>query len=795
MSDRRLIPNPILLFAFLLLFLPLVHSALDAGRIVSASYYIIENQSIDITTGTMSNLSINLTLPADARIVTTPPGSNVVQDADGNLKLQISEPAPKVPYHLFVNATVSTNQSVIDSLPDPLVIPGEISRYLGSTPQVPASDPKYRALAMNITQNATSPFERLALLARWVNSYITYDADYVSKSPSADEILASRRGVCTEYATLFTTLSRSLGYPTRFVNGYAYSDQYSSWLGHAWTEVYLGRWVPVDPTWMEVGRLDATHIVSSRQAAQDFKFATVSALVYPPSADIVWEGAQSQGVLANNIHLVSSSVANLASQDYRLGASSTILPPGARFLVFMSYPSEDYHLLRVSLAPCISGSSVSLVQLDDPSQDVIAAPNKTFQIIWTGRVGDSLESNVQYSCPLTLNSNYLPLQTMPLNITSDSRLQWPLINATLRSDSIQAGQKQSVFVRLPVSMAGKSVTLLESDRLMRANASEDGSVFFEFYPDRIGPHALYVFSTLGAPVEFNYTVRFAPGLDVSEPIPEQPLVKGEPDRIGLRLADSSANVPARRLEWSWGAQSGELDLPSGSSSNVSILFTPAASGSYFFTVTLRGPNGEVLLRNSWPLEATEPSSVSVAVEKVFALPDGQWQAHIYVNRTGVVNDPYLLLLDGRAISIPPDGHLAFNIPSGTHECTIVWHDSLRQEKRIGWSLEVSSATRQPEMDALTSLLTDSKSFFIVSAGVFLILICVFGFGLYFAIRRERLAEGARQAREAASTPDDASPSGASKGPFAPPDRPLSNPGFSGARPPDPGREDSDPFKR
>ena len=771
MSEGRFHPASILLTALLLLILPLVHASFDASRIVSARYYITEDQSVSLTTGTMSDLALNLTLPADARIITSPSDSKVTRDEDGNMMLQISEPAPQNPYAMFVNMSVDTNQSLIDALPDQWATPSSMSKYLDSTPQVPSSDLKYRALAVNITRNATSPFERLSLLAQWVNSYITYDSSFVSKSPSADEILATRRGVCTEYATLFTTLSRSLGYPTRFVNGYAYSDDYASWLGHAWTEVYIGRWVPVDPTWMEIGRLDATHIVSSRQAAQDFKFATVSARIYPPSADLVWEGAQSQGVLANNVHLVSSSVSNLSSSDYHVSASSTILPPGARFIVFTSYPAEDYHFLKVSLAPCITGSSVSLIQMDAPSQDVVAIPNKTINLIWAGRVGEHLEPDVQYSCPLTINSNYLPLLTLPLNITSDPRLHWPLVNATLRSDSIRAGQKQSVFVRLPASMAGKNVTVLESDLLMSANASEDGSAFFEFYPMRAGPHTLYVFSTLGEPAEFNYTVTFAQGVDVSEPIPEQPLVKGEPDIIRLRMGGSSSNMSARRIEWSWGGQSGAMSLPNGSSGDISIPFTPSMSGSYFFTIVLRGPDNEVLLRNSWPLEATEPSSISVNVESVFPLPDGQWQAHIYVNRTGVVNDPYLLLIDGRAISIPPDGHLAFNIPRGRHECAIVWHDSRRQEKRIYWTLEVSSATHQPDVDAISALLTDRTSFFVIAAGVFVILIAIFGFGLYFSIRNQNLhARDSQRAGQAAKF-----------------DLPEASAGS--------GQDDSDPFKR
>ena len=31
-------------------------------------------------------------------------------------------------------------------------------------------------------------------------------------------------------------------------------------IDNAWNEVFIGKWVPVDSTWMQVGRIDATHI-------------------------------------------------------------------------------------------------------------------------------------------------------------------------------------------------------------------------------------------------------------------------------------------------------------------------------------------------------------------------------------------------------------------------------------------------------------------------------------------------------------------------------------------------------
>ena len=54
-------------------------------------------------------------------------------------------------------------------------------------------------------------------------------------------------------------MSRAVGVPARSVGGVIYGPD-GTWGYHAWAEVYLDGWVPVDPTWNEIGWLDALHI-------------------------------------------------------------------------------------------------------------------------------------------------------------------------------------------------------------------------------------------------------------------------------------------------------------------------------------------------------------------------------------------------------------------------------------------------------------------------------------------------------------------------------------------------------
>jgi len=65
--------------------------------------------------------------------------------------------------------------------------------------------------------------------------------------PSALDVLKTKEGDCNEHAILFTALARSVGIPSKIYVGLInlYGDAY--WY-HAWCAVWLGKWVPVDPT-------------------------------------------------------------------------------------------------------------------------------------------------------------------------------------------------------------------------------------------------------------------------------------------------------------------------------------------------------------------------------------------------------------------------------------------------------------------------------------------------------------------------------------------------------------------
>ncbi len=96
-------------------------------------------------------------------------------------------------------------------------------------------------------------------LARYLTSnlYLT-----ITKSPSfhlitAMDMFNMRAGESNEHTVLFTSFARAGGMPARMVGGLVYLKGYFYY--HTWPEVWLGQWVPADPS-MGQFPADVTHI-------------------------------------------------------------------------------------------------------------------------------------------------------------------------------------------------------------------------------------------------------------------------------------------------------------------------------------------------------------------------------------------------------------------------------------------------------------------------------------------------------------------------------------------------------
>jgi protein-glutamine gamma-glutamyltransferase len=137
--------------------------------------------------------------------------------------------------------------------------PVEIRRNTSETPDYPTTNPKIRALAAQAVGDAQTTKEKVKRLVHFVAGYI--EPSYRTRPLAVLDIVQTRRGACTEYAKLYTTLARAAGVPAREVAGLVYIGDNERAFGlHAWNEVVLnGQWLPVDAAGDQT-EPDPTHI-------------------------------------------------------------------------------------------------------------------------------------------------------------------------------------------------------------------------------------------------------------------------------------------------------------------------------------------------------------------------------------------------------------------------------------------------------------------------------------------------------------------------------------------------------
>lgn len=93
--------------------------------------------------------------------------------------------------------------------------------------------------AASITKNNQNDIEKIETIYNFVVNNLTYDthkANTVKSGylPEVDDILASGKGICFDYASLMAAMMRSQGIPTKLEIGYV-----SGGLYHAWLSTYI----------------------------------------------------------------------------------------------------------------------------------------------------------------------------------------------------------------------------------------------------------------------------------------------------------------------------------------------------------------------------------------------------------------------------------------------------------------------------------------------------------------------------------------------------------------------------
>jgi hypothetical protein len=142
-------------------------------------------------------------------------------------------------------------------------------KYLESTLIVEADHPKIRATAKQIAGREKDAYELAKRVNAWVHQNM--ERDYGASADRASDVLLQMKGDCTEHSLLASALLRSLGIPSRRVDGLVYlvnEDGVPALYWHEWVEAYVGEWTAMDPTFNQVVA-DATHFALGEEGGAE----------------------------------------------------------------------------------------------------------------------------------------------------------------------------------------------------------------------------------------------------------------------------------------------------------------------------------------------------------------------------------------------------------------------------------------------------------------------------------------------------------------------------------------------
>lgn len=95
-------------------------------------------------------------------------------------------------------------------------------------------------LAVDIVKDEDNDLKRIKKIYEYVANYLTYDDNKVNQAkqeyliPNLEEIIATKKGICFDYASMMVAMLRINHIPARLICGGTEKDEY-----HAWLEVYL----------------------------------------------------------------------------------------------------------------------------------------------------------------------------------------------------------------------------------------------------------------------------------------------------------------------------------------------------------------------------------------------------------------------------------------------------------------------------------------------------------------------------------------------------------------------------
>ena len=149
--------------------------------------------------------------------------------------------------------------SLVFTPAEPTSLSRESEPALGEYLELPKMDPRVAALARQVTARETTHFAQARAVEEYLRTKYGYTLEMVATSDPIPFFLFERKkGHCEYFASAMAVMLRTLGIPSRIVNGFRngeQSDITGSYLvrgkdAHSWVEAYIpgSGWIEFDPT-------------------------------------------------------------------------------------------------------------------------------------------------------------------------------------------------------------------------------------------------------------------------------------------------------------------------------------------------------------------------------------------------------------------------------------------------------------------------------------------------------------------------------------------------------------------
>ncbi|MBI4018959.1 MAG: transglutaminase domain-containing protein [Candidatus Aenigmarchaeota archaeon] len=525
----------------LLLCLPfsLAEESINPKRITEATFHIIKSGTIKMNGGIASaNLTVSIPQKGIESLKVDAENWRLINDSNGNrlLLLEWGSRSADVPYKVEITVKNNAIYTSMKKL-------GSNDAYLKGNAQITFND-KMRDAAFPYERTLT----RASQLAMFVHDYLTYDLSLAGELKPSDWVMDNRRGVCVEFANLLSSLLKISGIPTRYVIGYAYSSIENKLVGHTWVEILAedGTWIPIDPTWNQVGYLDATHVVTAYQQdanqSETFTYSTYGGKAEWVRNDDVLDLADYSESDVSHIRI--------ETKDFNAGEKGYIKA---------NITTGTCMIAELRMNACASEGGQVLLPYE-PSKKVFACGSR--ELYWFFNVSESLKPTFVYSCPVTIYSQTGSSAQKTISISGEEKVY--------ATPSISGPETAATGEKIYLVADSEEDFIFYNDDLGASTIKE-----WEFSFPRPGNNVFYLYSDGGLDIK---TVKVSREREfiINVRMPENASEGNVTISIGVtNIANSSRTAV---VSVALGSNSKKQDITINSGRNAQANFTFAATG-------------------------------------------------------------------------------------------------------------------------------------------------------------------------------------------------------------------------